>query len=64
VPRDEFDAVKAMAANARAEQEALQKRLDALEAKLAGKASPKAKAKATPKTRSAPKKHAAPKSRT
>jgi BMFP domain-containing protein YqiC len=31
VTRDEFEAVKAMAAKARAEQEALEKRLDALE---------------------------------
>jgi BMFP domain-containing protein YqiC len=31
VTRDEFEAVKAMAAKARAEQEALAKRLDALE---------------------------------
>ncbi|MDJ0971556.1 MAG: accessory factor UbiK family protein [Kiloniellales bacterium] len=38
VTREEFDAVKAMAAKARAEQEALEARLAALEAKLAGKA--------------------------
>jgi BMFP domain-containing protein YqiC len=36
VPRDEFDAVKAMAAKARAEQERLEQRLQALEARLAG----------------------------
>lgn len=36
VPRDEFDAVKAMAAKARAEQERLEQRLAALEARLAG----------------------------
>ncbi|OHC80877.1 MAG: hypothetical protein A3B62_05965, partial [Rhodospirillales bacterium RIFCSPLOWO2_01_FULL_65_14] len=35
VPRDEFDAVKAMAAKARAEQERLEQRLAALEARLA-----------------------------
>jgi len=35
VRRDEFEAVKAVAAKAREEQEALQARLDALEAKLA-----------------------------
>ncbi len=35
VPRDEFEAVKAMAAEARAGQEALEKRVKALEAKLA-----------------------------
>jgi BMFP domain-containing protein YqiC len=40
VSRDEFDAVKAMAAAARDEAEALKARLDALE----GKAKPKAKA--------------------
>ena len=38
VRRDEFEAVKAMAANARAEQERLERRLAELEAKLAGKA--------------------------
>lgn len=36
VQRDEFDAVKAMAAKARAEQEALTKRMAVLEAALAG----------------------------
>jgi len=35
VPRDEFEAVKAMAATARAENEALKSRVDALEAALA-----------------------------
>ncbi len=34
VPRDEFEAVKAMAAKARAENESLSARLAALEAKL------------------------------
>mgnify|MGYP001345442025 FL=1 len=34
VPRDEFDAVKTMAAEARAEQERLAKRVAALETKL------------------------------
>ena len=38
VPRDEFDAVKAMAAKARTEQEALEKRIAALEKALAGAA--------------------------
>lgn len=38
VPREEFDAVKAMAAKARAEQEQLAKRLSALEAQLGHKA--------------------------
>lgn len=37
VQRDEFDAVKAMAAKARAEQERLEKRVAALEGALAGK---------------------------
>lgn len=37
VTRDEFEAVKAMAAKARAEQEALEARIAALEAALAGK---------------------------
>lgn len=36
VRRDEFEAVKAMAANARAEQERLDRRLSELEAKIAG----------------------------
>jgi BMFP domain-containing protein YqiC len=42
VSRDEFDAVKAMAAAARDEADALKARLDALEAKAKAKASPKA----------------------
>lgn len=37
VARDEFEAVRAMAAKARSEQEALEKRLADLEAKLAEK---------------------------
>ena len=50
VPRDEFDAVKAMAAKARTEQERLEKRIAGLEAKLGVKpaartAKPAAKAK-------------------
>jgi BMFP domain-containing protein YqiC len=51
VSREEFDAVKAMAAKARSEQEALAKRIDALEAaaKPARAKAPKvAKAKAAP----------------
>ena len=45
VPREEFDAVKAMAAAARAENERLAARLDALEGGSAGRrgAAPKAK---------------------
>lgn len=46
VERDEFDAVKAMAAKARAEQERLEKRVAALEAKLGVKAPATAKAPA------------------
>lgn len=37
IQRDEFEAVKEMAAKARAEQEVLEKRVAALEAALAGK---------------------------
>lgn len=37
VTREEFDAVKAVAAKARSEQEALEKRVQALEAELARK---------------------------
>jgi BMFP domain-containing protein YqiC len=48
VTRDEFQAVKAMAAKARTEQERLTKRVAALEAKLA-KTAPKAAAKPTRK---------------
>jgi BMFP domain-containing protein YqiC len=48
VSRDEFEAVKAMAAAARDEAEALKARLDALEGKAAKAAAPKRAAK--PKT--------------
>lgn len=48
VPREEFDAVKAMAAKARQEQEALKKRIAALEAALAAK-KPAAKRASKPK---------------
>jgi BMFP domain-containing protein YqiC len=48
VPRDEFEAVKAMAAKARAENEKLAARLAALEAKL-GVAKPKAKSPRRPR---------------
>jgi BMFP domain-containing protein YqiC len=40
VRRDEFEAVKATAANARAEQERLERRLGELEAKIAGVSTP------------------------
>ncbi len=46
VPRDEFDAVKAMAAKARTEQEALEKRVAELEKALTAKSkNPASKAK-------------------
>jgi hypothetical protein len=41
VSRDEFEAVKAMAAKARSEQEDLQRRLARLESQLAALATPK-----------------------
>ncbi len=44
VTREEFDAVKAMAAKARAEQETLARRVAALEARLGAKAGTGAKA--------------------
>ncbi len=61
VPRDEFDAVKAMAAKARSEQEKQEKRILELEARLgvkaparpksqAGKAKPAAKSKSKSRT--------------
>ncbi|MEZ5905002.1 MAG: accessory factor UbiK family protein [Geminicoccaceae bacterium] len=55
VTREEFDAVQAMAAKARAEQEALKARLDRLEAKLAAleTADPAPEARARPKRRGA-----------
>ncbi len=59
VPRDEFDAVKTMAANARAGQEALAKRVGALEKKLGLKASGKAGAKPPKKAKRKAKKKAA-----
>lgn len=43
VPREEFEAVKAMAALAREENEALKARIAALEGKAAGKAKKKGK---------------------
>jgi BMFP domain-containing protein YqiC len=45
VRRDELDAVREMAAKARAENEALKQRIDALEAELAAKAAPASKKK-------------------
>lgn len=54
VPREEFDAVKAMAEKARREQEALQKRVDALEAALAEKKPQRAKTKTRAKPATKP----------
>ncbi|MBC8339244.1 MAG: accessory factor UbiK family protein [Rhodospirillales bacterium] len=65
VPRDEFDAVKAVAAKARTEQEALEKRVRELEKKLGIKAPVKAKAKVKPqaKTKAKTKPGAKPKAK-
>ncbi len=43
VSREEFDAVKQMAAKAREENEALKARIDALEAKVSGHTGPESK---------------------
>ncbi|MEQ8311579.1 MAG: accessory factor UbiK family protein [Sphingopyxis sp.] len=56
VSREEFEAVKQMAATARAEAEALKARLD----KLEGAAKPAAAPKAAPKSAAAPKAAAKP----
>jgi BMFP domain-containing protein YqiC len=61
VSREEFDAVKAMAATARTEADALKVRVAALEAKLGLKAAAKP---AAPKIKAAPKAKAAAKPRT
>jgi len=63
VPREEFDAVKAMAAKARTGQEKLERRVAGLEARL-GQAKPKAKSKANSraKPKAAPSAKAARKS--
>jgi BMFP domain-containing protein YqiC len=53
VPREEFEAVKAMAAKAREEQEVQAARIAALEARLAGQAKPARKRTATRKKTSA-----------
>ena len=58
VPRDEFDAIKAVAIKARQEQEKLEKRLSALEAQL----SPKKEAKTATKSKIKPKSSGAAKS--
>ena len=46
VTRDEFEAVRAVAVNARSEQERLEKRIASLEALLANQKTPKSKASA------------------
>lgn len=56
VPRDEFDAVKEMAANARKEQEILEKRVRLLERKLGVKATGKTPGKTNPARKAAAKK--------
>jgi len=50
VPRDEFDAIKAVATKARTEQEKLEKRVSALEARLGVKPAAKAKTRTKAKT--------------
>lgn len=50
VPREEFEAVKAVAATARLEQEALTKRVEALEKAIAGAPKPASKASRAAKT--------------
>ncbi len=55
VPRDEFEAVKEVAATARAEQEKLEARIAALEAALAGEPSPRKAAKKAAARKSASK---------
>ena len=65
VPRDEFDAVKAMAAKARTEQEKLEKRLTELEARVGKTDAPKAKkAASTAKPKKTTAKAAAKKTKT
>ncbi len=56
VPREEFEVVRAMAAKARLEQEALEVRVAALEAQLTALSKPEAaKPKAAPKPKATPK---------
>ena len=49
VPRDEFEAIKAVAVKARAEQEKLEKRVAHLETRLAARPAPKTRAKSAAK---------------
>jgi BMFP domain-containing protein YqiC len=55
VPREEFEVVRDIAIKARAEQEALQKRVEALESQLAGQAPKAAPSRAAAKPKAAPK---------
>jgi len=50
VPREEFDAIKAVAVKARSEQEKLERRVEALEKQLSGQKKNKASVEKTPKT--------------
>jgi BMFP domain-containing protein YqiC len=52
VSREEFEAVKAMAAKAREEQEILQRRLDALDARPAAALPPAARGRRVPNAKS------------
>ena len=60
VRREEFEVVRAMAAKARSENEALAERIAALEPTPKGKAKPKAKAKAKPRRAAKPAARAKP----
>jgi hypothetical protein len=61
VPRDEFDAIKAVAAKARAEQEKLEKRVTALEAAMSGKTAAKRKTRPISAKKASPSKRKSPK---
>ncbi len=65
VPREEFEAIKAVAVKAREEQEKLEKRVAALEAAIGGKtkAKSKSRAKAKPASRKTAAKRSAGKAR-
>ena len=54
VPRDEFEAIKAVAVKARSEQEKLEARVQTLEKMVLGKAAPKTKARAKAKPKAKP----------
>ncbi len=55
VPRDEFDAIRAVAVKARTEQEKLEKRVATLETQLGIRKSPAKKAKTTAKSKASAK---------